>query len=191
MLRFKKIDTPIEDLIVLETLRIEDNRGYLSRLFCAEELEQLGWSADLVQINSTKTLFKGTIRGFHFQNPPYSEYKYVRCIRGEVYDVALDLRRGSKTFLQTHTQILSEDNNISFLLPPGVAHGFQSLTDNAELLYFHSQPAMPEYDSGLNPLDPKVCANWPQESSNISETDANRTFLTDAHLGVSSQLPSF
>ena len=153
-------------------------------------MRSLGWTDQLVQINLTKTLLKGTIRGFHFQNPPYAEYKYVRCIRGEVYDAALDLRKGSKTFLQTHSQILSEWNNMSFMIPPGVAHGFQALTNNAELIYFHSQLYQPEYDDGVNPLDPKIFADWPVEISNMSKKDANRKFLPDTCKGVNLEMPS-
>jgi dTDP-4-dehydrorhamnose 3,5-epimerase len=184
MSRFKVIETPIKGLFALQTSRIEDDRGYLSRLFCAEEMATFGWRAPLVQINFTKTLFKGTVRGLHFQNPPYAEYKYVRCIRGKVYDVALDLRCGSQTFLKTHSQILTEDNNTSFLIPPGVAHGFQSLSDKAELLYMHSQLYNPEYDDGVNPLDPRIFANWPEEISNMSEKDSTRRYLSNIYKGV-------
>ena len=184
MSRFKIIETPIEGLLTLQTSRIEDDRGYLSRLFCAEEMASFGWGAPLVQINFTKTLIKGTVRGFHFQNPPYAEFKYVRCIRGKVYDVALDLRCDSNTLLKTHSQILTEDNNMSFIIPPGVAHGFQSLTDSAELLYMHSQIYNPEYDDGVNPLDPRICANWPEEISNISEKDSTRRYLSNTYKGI-------
>ncbi len=184
MSRFKVVETPIKGLLALQTSRIEDDRGYLSRLFCAEEMASFGWRAPLVQINFTKTLFKGTVRGLHFQNPPHAEYKYVRCIRGKVYDVALDLRCDSKTFLKTHSQILTEDNNMSFLIPPGVAHGFQSLTDKAELLYMHSQLYNPEYDDGVNPLDPRIFANWPEEISNMSEKDSTRRYLSNIYKGV-------
>tara|TARA_B100001059_G_C17837149_1_gene589013 strand:- start:3290 stop:3802 length:513 start_codon:yes stop_codon:yes gene_type:complete len=169
---------------------MQDDRGFLSRLFCSKEMRSLGWIDQLVQVNFTKTLLKGTIRGFHFQNPPYAEYKYVRCIRGEVYDVALDLREGSKTFLETRAQILSECNNISFIIPPGVAHGFQALTDNVELIYFHSQLYQPEYDDGVNPLDPKIFANWPLEISNMSKKDTDRKFLSDTFKGVNLEMSS-
>ena len=184
MNRFEKIITPIENLFALRTSKIGDNRGYLSRLFCADELESYGWSAPLIQVNFTSTLSKGTVRGFHFQHPPFVEYKYIRCLSGRVYDVALDLRRDSDTFLHTHTQILSADNNMSFLIPPGVAHGFQSLTDNAELLYLHSQQYSPKYEDGVNPLDPRIKLDWPEQISNISEKDSNRPYLSDTYKGV-------
>lgn len=190
MSRFKVTSTPIQGLLVLETTKVEDDRGHLSRLFCEEEMAGFGWRAPLVQVNFTKTLSKGTVRGFHFQNPPYAEYKYVRCIRGKVYDVALDLRAGSETFLQTKSLVLSDENSLSFLIPPGVAHGFQSLTDNVELLYMHSQKYAPEYDDGVNPLDPLIFPAWPHEITQISKKDATRPHLNDDFKGVICELPT-
>jgi dTDP-4-dehydrorhamnose 3,5-epimerase len=190
MNRFDKITTPISGLFILSTSRIEDDRGFLSRLFCSEELKACGWPSPLVQINHTKTLAKGTVRGFHFQHPPVAEYKYIRCLRGQVYDVALDLRYQSATFLHSHAQILSEDNNTSFLVPPGVAHGFQSLTDDVELLYFHSEQYSPKYEDGVNPLDPRLNAGWPEKVSNISKKDMERPYLSDRFKGVKVELPS-
>ena len=102
MERLVKISTPIKGLFIIKTIRVEDARGHLSRLFCSREIEKFGWKNPLVQVNFARTLYAGTVRGFHFQVPPYAEYKYVRCIRGEIFDVALDLRKNSKSFLQTH-----------------------------------------------------------------------------------------
>jgi len=184
MKSLREMETPIEGVYAVEAYRVEDERGYLSRLFCSEIMEKLGWTIPVAQINFTKTICKGTVRGFHFQNPPFAEYKYVKCIRGEVYDVALDLRCGSSTFLQTHSQILSETNNISYLLPPGVAHGFQALTDDAQLLYIHSQSYNPKYDDGVNPLDPRVDVSWPLEITSLSEKDGNRKFITTNYKGL-------
>ena len=190
MNRFEEIKTPIKDLFVLKTSRIGDDRGYISRLFCADVFEACGWSIPLVQVNFTKTLEKGTVRGFHFQHYPFEEFKLVRCLRGQVYDVALDLRRDSDTFLQTYAQILTEDNDMNFLLPPGVAHGYQSLTDNVELLYFHSQQYSPDHEGGINPLDPCIGISWPENISKISKKDRERKFLSDTFRGVSFELPS-
>ena len=190
MKRFEVLDTPIKGLLNIKSSRIEDERGYLSRLYCSEEMQNMGFASALAQINFTKTISKGTIRGFHFQNPPYAEYKYVRCIKGEVYDVALDLRSGSRTFLNTHAEILSEENDLSFLIPPGVAHGFQSLTDNIELLYMHTQLYKPEYDDGVNPLDPSIIVDWPEEITSMSEKDSKREFLSNNYKGVKIELSS-
>jgi len=190
MNRFEKIKTPIKDLFVMKTSRIGDDRGHLSRLFCADVFEAYGWSMPLVQVNFTKTVKKGTVRGFHFQHYPFDEFKLIRCLSGQVYDVALDLRRDSDTFLQSYSQILTEDNDMNFLLPPGVAHGYQSLTDNAELLYFHSQQYSPDHEGGINPLDPRIEINWPENISKISKKDKERQLLSDTFKGVSFELPS-
>ena len=105
-----------------------DARGFLSRLFCAEELRAAGWTGPIAQINHTHTARKGTVRGMHFQYPPHAEMKLVSCLRGEVWDVAVDIRAGSQTFLRWHAEILSADNGRALLIPQGFAHGFQALT---------------------------------------------------------------
>lgn len=190
MNRFEKIKTPIKDLFVLKTSRIGDDRGYISRLFCADVFETYGWSMPLIQANFTKTLKKGTVRGFHFQYYPFEEFKLIRCLCGQVYDVALDLRQDSDTFLQTYTQILTSENDMNFLIPPGVAHGFQSLTDNAQLLYLHSQQYSPDHEGGVNPLDPRIGFNWPGNISVISKKDSERKYLADSFKGVRFELSS-
>lgn len=184
MERLVKISTPIKDLFILKTVRIEDERGHLSRLFCSKEIESLGWKSPLKQVNFTRTLQKGTVRGFHFQSQPHSEYKYVRCIRGKIFDTALDLRKNSKSFLQTHSQILTDENDLGFLIPPGVAHGFQSLTNNTELLYMHSEFYVPDSDCGINPMDPQVNVEWPREITTISQKDASQPFLPLNYEGI-------
>ena len=188
MERLVKISTPIKGLFIIKTTRVEDARGHLSRLFCSREIENFGWKYPLAQVNFTRTLYAGTVRGFHFQEPPHAEYKYVRCIRGEVFDVALDLRKNSKSFLQTHSQILTDENDLGFLIPPGVAHGFQSLTNNTELLYMHSEFYVPDSDCGINPTDPQVSAEWPKEITNISQKDASQPFLPLDYKGINFEL---
>jgi dTDP-4-dehydrorhamnose 3,5-epimerase len=190
MNRFEKIKTPIKDLFVIKNSRIGDDRGYISRLFCADIFENYGWFMPLIQVNFTKTFKKGTVRGFHFQHYPFEEFKLVRCLSGQVYDVALDLRQGSDTFLQTNAQILTSENNTNFLIPPGVAHGFQSLTDNAQLLYFHSKQYSPDHEGGVNPLDPRIGFSWPENISKISKKDSERKYLSDSFKGVRFELSS-
>jgi dTDP-4-dehydrorhamnose 3,5-epimerase len=190
MNRFEKILTPIDGLLVLKTSKIEDSRGHLSRFFCADELKSFGWLSPIVQVNFTSTLRKGTVRGFHYQHPPEAELKYIRCLRGSIYDVALDLRQNSDTFLHSYAQILSEDNNTSFLLPPGVAHGYQSLTNNVELLYFHSEQYNPNCEDGVNPLDPRIKVKWPEEISNVSKNDIERPYISNTFKGVNIELSS-
>ena len=146
--------------------------------------DRVGWHGRIAQVNYTKTIKKGTIRGFHFQHPPYAEHKYIKCTKGKVYDVALDLRKDSPTFLSTYPQILSQDNCISFLLPPGVAHGFQALTDDVELLYLHSEPYNSDFDDGVNPLDPLLNIDWPYQEISLSKKDNNREFIKESFRGI-------
>jgi dTDP-4-dehydrorhamnose 3,5-epimerase len=165
-------------------LRMEDERGFLARLFCAEELGDAGWAGPIAQVNLTRTRKAGTVRGMHYQLPPHAERKLVTCVRGEVWDVALDLRAGSPTFLQWHAQPLSEANDTALLLPEGVAHGFQALSDDAELLYCHSRPFTPEAERGIWPLDPRPAIAWPLPVSAMSDRDRQHPALDDAFRGV-------
>ena len=142
-------DLPMSGLALIERQRLGDSRGFLSRLFCAEELNKTGWKKPIAQINHTLTSQCGTVRGMHFQHPPYAEMKLVTCIRGQVWDVVVDLREDSPTFLHWHAEILSRENNRALLIPEGFAHGFQTLVDDVELLYM----GMPEQlaNAGLRP----------------------------------------
>ena len=185
MSRFAIIETPLAGLKVIERQRIGDERGFLSRLFCAEELQSAGWTKPIAQINHTLTQQRGTVRGMHFQFPPHAEMKLVSCIRGEVWDVAVDFRKGSKTFLHWHAERLSADNRRALLIPEGFAHGFQTLSDDAELLYCHSQFYTPQAECGLNPCDDRLKIQWPLEINEISARDSNHPMLTDKIEGVS------
>ena len=126
MKRLAIADLPLAGLKRIERQRLGDARGFLSRLFCAEELAAAGWSKPIAQINQTFTAKRGTVRGLHFQYPPHAEMKLVSCLRGEVWDVAVDVRAGSKTFLRWHAERLSADNGCALLIPEGFAHGFQA-----------------------------------------------------------------
>ena len=144
MSRFTITKLPLVDLKIIECKRLVDSRGFLARLFCAEVLFALGWLKPIAQINHTYTARRGTLRGMHYQQPPCAEMKLVSCLQGEVWDVAIDLRAGSPTFLQWHAEVLSADNNRAMLIPEGFAHGFQTLTDDVQLLYCHSAPHSPD-----------------------------------------------
>jgi len=169
----------IDGLKLIKRKRIKDNRGYFSRLFCADDLALAGWDETIVQINHSVTLKRGTIRGMHYQSPPCSELKLVSCIKGRIFDVAVDLRRESKTFLQWHKEIISAENNNSFLIPKGCAHGFQTLTDDVELLYCHSAYYNKQTEKALNPHDPRLSISWPLDASVISNRDANHLFIDE------------
>lgn len=168
----------------MERQRLGDHRGFLARLFCAGELAEAGWTRPITQINHTMTARKGTVRGLHFQHPPQAEMKLVSCIRGEVWDVAVDLRAESPGFLAWHAERLSAENGRALLIPEGFAHGFQALTDEAELLYCHSAAYAPEAEGGLNPLDPRLAIAWPLEIADMSERDRAHPLLDAGFAGV-------
>ena len=184
MSRFVVQDTPLPGLKLIERKPVGDSRGFFSRLFCDEELAAAGWTKDIAQINHTHTIKKGAVRGMHFQRAPHAEIKMVSCLRGAVWDVAVDLRAGSPTFLQWHAEELSADNYRSFLIPEGFAHGFQTLTENCELLYLHSAAYMPDAEGGVQPLDPALAIAWPLAISEISARDAQHALLTQAYTGL-------
>jgi len=171
-------------LHLVQRQRLSDSRGDLSRIFCAHELAAAGWTQPVAQINHTRTARRGTVRGLHFQRAPHAEAKLVSCIRGEVWDVAVDLRQGSATFLQWHAQPLSADNGCALLIPQGFAHGFQALTDDAELLYCHSAAFAPQAEAGIHPQEPRLAISWPLPVSDLSPRDASHAWLTDDFEGV-------
>lgn len=177
MSRFTVSDTALEGLKCITRQVLGDARGSLSRLFCGDDLAVAGWHGAIAQINLTATTQKGTVRGLHFQKPPHAEMKLVSCLRGEVWDVAVDLRAGSPTFLNWHAEILSADNHRALLIPEGFAHGFQALSDGVELLYCHSMPHHATAESGLNPLDPRLGIAWPLPVALMSARDTAHPLL--------------
>ena len=166
------IETKIKDLYIIEPEPYYDNRGYFGRIFCKNETKEIGFNKQIVQINQSLTKEKGTIRGMHFQYPPYAEIKIIKCLNGKVFDVAIDLRNGSPSFLKWHGEILSSDNMRTMYIPKGFAHGFQSLVDNCELLYLHSEYYHKEYESGVRYDDSMFSIDWPLDVTNISQRDA-------------------
>ena len=184
MTRLTITDLPLVDLKLVERRRIGDDRGYLCRIFCVEEFLACGWKKPVAQINHTHTSKKGTIRGLHYQNSPYSEMKLVTCIRGQVWDVAVDLRENSASFLQWHGQILSAENCHAMLIPEGFAHGFQSLSDDVELLYLHTEAYSPQAEAGLRFDDEILNVKWPLTLTEISERDQAHSLLTSKFNGI-------
>lgn len=184
MSRLAVIDLPLAGLKRVERRRLSDARGFLSRLFCAEELGAAGWNEPIAQINHSYTAARGTVRGMHFQRAPDSDTKLVSCLHGEVWDVAVDIRAGSKTFLRWHAERLSADSGSALLIPRGFAHGFQSLSDGAELLYCHSAAYNAAAESAINPLDPRLAIAWPLLIANMSSRDSGQAMLSAAFTGV-------
>jgi len=186
MSRLKIIDAPLAGVKLVERGRLGDVRGCFSRLFCAEELAPAGWRAGIAQINHSFTAKMGTVRGMHFQTPPHAEMKLVSCLRGRIWDVAVDLRKESGTFLQWHAEELSAENQRALLIPEGLAHGFQALTDDVELIYCHSAPYRRWSQGGVNPQDRRLTIEWPLEITVISEADALRPLIDQSFDGISS-----
>ncbi|MBZ0067404.1 MAG: dTDP-4-dehydrorhamnose 3,5-epimerase [Thiobacillus sp.] len=182
--RFDILETPLTGLRILQRKPIGDSRGYLERLFCSEELQALAPGRHIAQINHTFTAARGTVRGMHFQRPPHAEIKFVSCLRGEVFDVAVDLRDNSPTFLRWHAEVLSADNHKTLVIPEGFAHGFQTLTDNCEMLYFHTAIYQPEAEDGLNAQDPRLAIQWPLPVTGLSPRDAAHPPLDNGFAGV-------
>lgn len=182
--RFDQLSTPIQGLMVLQRKPLADARGYLQRLFDADALAACGWHQAVAQVNHTLTLRRGSVRGMHVQRAPQAEMKLISCLRGAVWDVALDLRQNSPTFLQWHAQLLSAENHCAYLIPAGVAHGFQTMCDEVEMLYCHSAPYAPSCELGVNPLDARVAISWPLPVTEISDKDQQWPMLDGEFEGV-------
>lgn len=178
-------DTPLAGLMRVRRTRLGDSRGFLARLFCADELAEAGWAAPVAQINHTRTLQRGSVRGLHFQDAPHAEKKLVHCLRGEVWDVAVDLRRGSPTFLHWHGEALSGENGVALLIPEGFAHGLQALADDVDMLYCHSVAYAASAERGLHPRDPRLAIAWPLPIAALSPRDEAHAFLGADFVGLS------
>lgn len=184
MARFDFITTSINGLTLVQRQLIEDNRGFLSRFFCAEEFSTFGFNKGINQINHTLTRSKGAVRGLHYQMPPHAEIKFVSCLKGEIFDVAVDLRQGSTTFLHWHGEVLSADNRRSLLIPEGFAHGFQTLTEDCELIYLHSAPYVQKAEAALNAKDSKLNITWPLDIAEMSERDSSHPMIKNDFEGI-------
>ena len=184
MSRFTFLGTPLANLKIVERQRVGDARGFLSRLFCSDDLAIVGWHKPIAQINQTLTQKRGTVRGLHFQHAPYGEMKLVTCLRGAVWDVAVDLRSESATFLHWYGLELSAINCRALLIPEGFAHGFQTLADESELFYLHSTAYAPAAEAGLNPIDPRLSIAWPLPVVELSDRDAKHLMLDDQFKGI-------
>jgi dTDP-4-dehydrorhamnose 3,5-epimerase len=184
MPRFDFIPTPLSDLKLVQRKAIEDHRGFLSRFYCADEFRMAGIAKPIAQINHTLTRKKGAVRGLHYQHLPHAEIKLVSCLKGEIWDVAVDIRSGSPTFLQWHGEILSEANRKSMLIPEGYAHGFQALTEGCELIYLHTAAYHHEAEGALNVADPRLGIFWPLPIDDLSERDRNHPFISQEYQGI-------
>lgn len=175
--RFDLTSTPLEGLTIIQRKPIEDERGFFERLFCAEELSEAGLRKPIVQINRSVTRKPGTVRGMHFQYPPHAETKIVSCLKGEIFDVAVDIRLNSRTFLRWHGEVLSAENNRSLLIPEGFAHGFQTLTEDCEILYLVTAQYESVFENGIHPEDKSVSIRWPLTISHLSKKDRKQPYI--------------
>jgi dTDP-4-dehydrorhamnose 3,5-epimerase len=181
--RFVIAGTALAGLVLVGRKPRRDDRGYLERLYDASDLQEVFGQRMIVQINRTLTRVSGTVRGMHYQIPPHAELKLVSCLRGAVFDVAVDLRRESPTFLHWHAEVLSAENGLSLLIPEGFAHGFQTVSDDCELLYLHTKSYQPTHERGLHPEDRRIGVMWPAPVMRLSPRDASHPWLTDAFDG--------
>jgi dTDP-4-dehydrorhamnose 3,5-epimerase len=163
--------TSLPGAYVIEQERHEDLRGHFTRTFCEKEFAARGLATHIAQCSVSFNRRKGTLRGMHYQIAPFEEVKLVRCSRGALYDVAIDLRRDSQTFRQYCAVELSEHNGKMFYIPAGFAHGFQTLADNTEICYQMSQFYSPEHARGVRWNDPAFGIPWPQDERTILERD--------------------
>ena len=161
-----------------------DSRGSFMRCFCSDVMKKILKDRNVLQINQSCTTAVGAIRGLHFQYPPYAEMKMIRCIKGRVWDVAIDLRKGSKTFLKWYAQELSADNNKMMVIPEGCAHGFQVMEPESELIYLHTAFYEKSYEGGVRFDDPQISINWPLEVTEISQKDEQFELLPNEFKGI-------
>lgn len=161
-----------------------DERGWFARFYCKDEFKEIGHDKEWVQLNHSVTYKKGALRGMHFQIAPYRETKMVRCISGAVYDVILDLRKDSETFLKWFGIELSADNKKMLYIPEGFAHGFQCLSSDCQLIYFHTEFYHPGAEGGIRYNDPIVGIEWPLEITAVSQRDKQHPLLDENFKGI-------
>lgn len=173
-------ETKIKNCYLIQLEPIMDQRGWFARTYCQNEFSQIGHIKPWVQINHSFTKYKGTLRGLHKQRTPFEEIKLIQCISGMVYDVIVDLRTHSPTFQSWISIELSKENKNMIYIPEGCAHGFQTLTDDVELFYHHSQFFNPEFESGIRYNDPILNIQWPLPITEISNRDRHHSLLPNS-----------
>lgn len=175
---------PLKDAYIIIPELLTDNRGAFGRIFCKDELKEIGHYKEIVQINHSLNRKIGGIRGIHFQYPPKCETKMVKCIKGAVFDVIVDIRKDSPTFLQWHGVELSETNMKVIYIPEGFAHGFQVTQQDSELIYLHTEFYAPEYEGALRYNDPILDIQWPLQVTDTSEKDKNHPLIDNTFEGL-------
>ncbi len=178
--------TPLAGAYLIHLDKIGDERGFFSRVFCQNEFTDRGLISAFIQVNDSLSAIRGTLRGMHYQLPPHAETKVVRCIRGALYDMILDIRPDSKTFGQSFGAELSAENRSMMYVPKGFAHGFLTLTEDAEAFYFVDEFYAPQHERGIRYNDPKFSLDWPQQPAVVSDRDQHHPDFDEAyHLATS------
>lgn len=180
----KLTSTPLGGVYLAQSPTMADQRGGLTRLYCEHELAAALGPRRVVQVNHTLTRARGAVRGMHFQHPPHAEMKFVRCIKGRVWDVAVDIRAGSPTFLRWHAEELSPENGLMMIIPEGCAHGFQALEPNSEMLYLHTAFYAPASEGGFMCNDDAIGIRWPLPINDLSARDSNHPAIAPHYRGV-------
>ena len=176
------IKTEIEGVVIVELKVFGDNRGWFAETYSKEKFHQLGIDVEFIQDNHSFSAQKGVLRGLHFQQPPMAQSKLVRCTRGEILDVAVDIRKGSPTYKKWAAVKLTEENKRQLLVPKGFAHGFVTLTDNVEVHYKVDEYYSPENDRGIRYDDPEINVDWGVEDPIMSEKDLKAPLLKDCDI---------
>ena len=177
-------ESKLKGLYVIELQPFIDERGYFVRSYCDKTLERLGITKSIKQINHSSTLKVGAIRGMHYQDPPHAELKMIRCIAGEIFDVAIDLRKDSETFLQWHGEYLRAGDFKMMIVPEGFAHGFQAIKKNSEIFYPSTASYNPQFERGILFSDKNIGIEWPLKVTDISEKDSNHKTLNREFIGL-------
>ena len=181
--KLSKISTRFKGLFVLKQNIFEDERGSFSRIYCHEELKEID-NINIKQVNHSYSKEKGTTRGMHYQYNPDCEVKIIKCLKGSIFDVVIDIRKDSPTFLNYFSIELSSENQEMIYIPKGFAHGFQTLEDDTELLYLHSNTYTPDNEGALNINDPLLNISWPLDFTNISKKDLEHKFIDSTFKGI-------
>lgn len=180
----KFIKLALKGAFVIEPEPVKDKRGRFSRLLCKNELNNVGHTENIIQVNHSVTEKAGVVRGLHFQMAPKAEIKIVKCIKGAVFDVIVDIRRNSPTFLNWHGEELTGENMRMMYVPKGFAHGFQTLKPESELIYFHTEFYSPEHEGALRYNDPQLSIDWPLPVSDISKRDSSHPLIDATFKGL-------
>jgi len=176
---FERLEIP--DVILIKPKVFEDERGFFLETYKKTDFEAFGIKTEFIQDNHSKSVY-GVLRGLHFQRSPYEQAKLVRCIKGKIFDVAVDIRKNSPTFGKYVSVILSEENKYELFIPRGFAHGFEVLSKEAEVIYKVDNVYMPEYEAGIVWNDPDLAINWPIKNPILSEKDKKWPRLKEVKL---------